>query len=103
MLGKHLQNDGVLLVETSLVDMVLRWIKIMAPMEIWVQFVAHCLIDNGGSHRIEPHLTSHVLTADLLLDQDLDPHILGHPPGTEGKLWPMEAQAYGDIVDLLIT
>jgi hypothetical protein len=34
MLGKHLQNNTLVLVETSLVDMVLRWIKIMPPMEI---------------------------------------------------------------------
>jgi hypothetical protein len=34
MLEKHLQNDALVLVATGLVDMVLRWIKIIQLMEI---------------------------------------------------------------------
>jgi hypothetical protein len=34
MLEKHLQNDALVLVETSLIDMILRLIKIMPLMEI---------------------------------------------------------------------
>jgi hypothetical protein len=71
-------------------------------MEIWVQFVAHYPVDNEVSQQVEHHWTFHALTADLLLAQDLDLHMIGHHQGTEGRLWQMEAQHYGGIVDHLI-